>query len=87
MSDGRLYADERNPIPSAEATSNPVWIIVSGRDLRYHAGPWFSRATAEAHLAAKRHRYPRGAVVYCASGHMSTDYVHLCTTGRIPYAR
>lgn len=84
------YADERNPIPSAEGTANPFWIIVTlrrGGDILYHAGPWFSRAAAEAHLDGKRHRYGKSAVVYCASGHMSNDYVHLCQTGRILDAR
>ena len=76
-------------IPAAEATQNPVWIIVTirkGGDLLYHAGPWFSRERAEAHLTAKRHRYPRNAVVYCASGHMSEDYRRLCETGTVPHA-
>lgn len=84
------YADERNPIPSAEGTANPVWFIATLRksgDVLFHAGFWFSRKTAEAHLDAKRHRYGRNAVVYCASGHMSADYVHLCETGRIPDGR
>lgn len=83
------YPDERNPIPSAEGTGSPVWIIAtlrSGGEVLYHAGVWFRRDRAEKHLAAKRHRYPRNAVVYCASGHMSGDYVHLCETGRLPHA-
>ena len=72
-------------IPSAEATDYPVWLIMSGKfHDRYHAGPWFSREAADEHLAAKRHRYPKSAVVYCASGHMSADYRHLCETGKVP---
>lgn len=80
-----MPADTQHAIPSAEATAYPVWIIVSGKfHDRYHAGPWFSREAAEEHLDAKRHRYPRGAIVYCHSGHMSADYRHLCETGTLP---
>ena len=78
--------DPRAPrsIPSAESTDYPVWIIVSGRRMyTYHAGPWFSREAAEEHLASKRHRYPKSAVVYCTSGWMSDDYRHLCETGSL----
>lgn len=75
----------RRALPPAESTDYPVWIIVSGkfRD-RYHAGPWFSREAATEHLVACRHRYPRGAIVYCHTGHMSYDYRHLCETGTLP---
>ena len=71
-------------IKNTESTDYPVWFIVTGasRPVVY-AGPWFSRAAAERHLEATRHNYPRGAYVYCASGHMSDDYRRLCETGRV----
>lgn len=73
-------------IANAESTSYPVWIIATlgSGDVRFLAGPWFSRATAEAHLRGFRYRYGPRAVVYCASGEASDDYRHLCETGRLP---
>ena len=69
----------------AESTDFPIWHIMSGRfHSTYHAGPWFSREAAERHLQGARHRYPKSAVVYCHSGHMSADYRHLCETGKLP---
>ena len=71
-------------IQNAESTDYPVWFVVSGeaRPVLY-AGPFFSRASAEKHLAGYARAYPKGAHVYCASGHMSEDYRHLCETGRV----
>lgn len=74
-------------IKNAESTEFPVWFIVTGtRRPVLWAGPFFSRATAESHLQTRR-GYPKNAVVYCASGHMSADYRHLCETGTVPHAR
>ena len=84
------YPDERNPIPSAEGTAHPFWIIAkvgAHGTITFLAGVWFSRAAAERQLTARRHHYGSKAVVYCASGYDSADYVHLCETGRIPDAR
>lgn len=72
-------------IKNAEGTDYPVWFIVSGtKSPRLWAGPFFSAGSADAHLDKKRRDYPKGAVVYCASGHMSADYRHLCETGKLP---
>ncbi len=76
-------------IPSAESTDYPVWIIVTMRangDMLYHAGPWFSRQAAQDYLTSKSYNYPKKAVVYCASGHMSWDYRNLCESGKVPHA-
>jgi len=71
-----------------EATSFPFWAIVTragaaqqGRHV-FLAGPWFSRATAQAHLDARRYNYPKTAFVYCFSGHASGDYTALLTAAR-----
>ena len=84
------YADERHPIPSAEGTAHPFWIIctisVHGV-VTFKAGVWFSRAAAERQLRVRRHHYGPKAVVYCASGYDSDDYIHLCETGRLPDGR
>lgn len=61
----------------SEGTDSPWWHI-SSKGLRgqrvIHAGPWFSREAANEHFAAKRHRYPKSASVWCASGYMSWDF-------------
>ena len=71
-------------IRNAESTDYPVWIVgnLSRGVLTYIAGPWFSRKAAEEWLEDARHNH-RKAVVYCASGHESDDYRHLCETGRL----
>jgi len=72
-------------IPNAEGTEYPVWFVVAGHRKRVvHAGPFFSRESADFHLHGCRRAYPRGAYVYCASGWMSDDYRHLCETGSLP---
>lgn len=69
-----------------ECTAYPWWAIVDPRQRLVTAsnavdhvasqitGPFFSRASAEETLKAKRHRFGRHAAVYCFSGHMSADY-------------
>lgn len=78
-----MNPDDR-AIKNADSTDYPVFIIVSGKNGKYHAGPWFTRAAAERHLRAKAHDFPKSAYVYTASGHMSADYRHLCETGELP---
>lgn len=71
-------------IPNAESTDYPVWFVVTGKHRPVlWAGPFFSRESADSHLASVGRSYPRGAYVYCASGWMSDDYRHLCETGRL----
>lgn len=63
-----------------DGTAYPFWAIVTKAGLGghvFHAGPWFSRASADLHLTNKKHRYPKTAFVYCFSGHMSWDYRNL----------
>lgn len=81
---GRVVVVSR-AIPNAESCECPVWIIVKHwhHELVYLAGPWFSRVSAEKHLAEKRYNYGDRAFVWCASGWMSDDYENLCKTGRI----
>jgi len=74
-------------IPNAEGTAYPVWIVVRdggrhGVDQAFRAGPWFSREAAEKWLDGHRHQEP-GSYVFCASGHMSQDYRHLCERGSL----
>ncbi len=76
-----------------ECTAYPWWAIVDPRhglvpaeDRVHHVasqitGPFFSRASAEETLQAKRHRFGRHAKVYCFSGHMSPDYTQAMVGG------
>lgn len=70
-----------------EGTAAPWWMIINPRQLMAsndreacHAvagmvtGPFFSRAAAQEHLDAKRHRFGKNAVVFCASGCDSWEY-------------
>lgn len=65
------------PLEKNEGTDCPFWYIaVNGggvlrRPVMVSHGIWFSREAAEEHLAAKAHRYPTTAFVYCDSAHMS----------------
>lgn len=65
-----------------ECTAAPWWAIVSNsmRGHVLHAGPWFSRQTAQSHLEGHRHRYPTKAFVFCFSGQMSEHYQALRET-------
>lgn len=67
-----------------EATAYPWWMILDpghmwGGTINDVAamvtGPFFSRASAEAHLKARRHAYSKKAAVYCHTGHHSVEYV------------
>ncbi|MGE3705686.1 MAG: hypothetical protein AB7I13_10470 [Vicinamibacterales bacterium] len=73
-----------------EATSFPWWAITT-RALHgetVHAGPYFSRESAEAYMEAHRYRYPKSARVFCFSGHESPAYRDLYekarAQGRLP---
>ncbi len=72
-----------------EGTSAPWWLIIDPHQLMAsrdreacHAvagmitGPFFSRAAAQRHLDAKRHRYSSKAVVFCHSGCDSYEYAN-----------
>ena len=58
-----------------DATTFPFWGIAIKAGFHGYVmisnGFWFSRKSAQDHLEAKRHRYPKTAVVYCFSGHDS----------------
>lgn len=78
---------ETRRIPNAEATAYPWWMVIdpvqnmacSAANVGMNpVGQFFSRAAAQAHLDAKRHRYSDRAVVWCGSGHMSADWRALC---------
>lgn len=71
---GRLLEHGDN----TEATDLPFWIIASrpgaafsGSMVLHSGGIWFSREAATQHFNAKRHRYPKNAMVWCASAHGS----------------
>jgi len=69
-----------------EATSAPYWLILDPKqNLRTdreasHAiasmitGPFFSRNAAQHVLDTQRYNFGKGAVVYCCSGHNTTQY-------------
>lgn len=89
--------DQRR-IPPSEATEYPWWAVIDPDRIRARGkrndedrisdaagaviGPFLSRASAEAHLRAKRHRYGPRAVVFCMSGHDSPDWRDLCLETR-----
>ena len=64
-----------------EATDCPFWYVATKAGLRAgyicHAGPFFSRATAERTLRNKAHRFPKTAFVWCDSGHLAPEYRYL----------
>ena len=58
-----------------DGTQFPYWMVAIKAGFHGYvpisSGFWFSRKSAEDHLKAKAHRYPKTAVVYCFSGHDS----------------
>jgi hypothetical protein len=81
------YGDEN------DITAYPLWAIVErttvrsldgierGSEVIWRAGPWFSRAAADAHLKAKAHNFP-DCFVYCFSGHASIQYRKIVDAAR-----
>ena len=78
----------------AEGTQYPWWAVIDPDRVRGYKGrtnehrveeaasavigPFLSRASAEEHLRAKRHRYGPNAVVYCMTGYYSMDWRQFC---------
>jgi hypothetical protein len=84
-----MLADGNNPDKN-EATAYPYWLIIDPAkvplckyDVKAHyianaiTGPFFSRAAAVDRLQYASHHYSKHAIVYCASGHASKDWVKL----------
>jgi hypothetical protein len=84
-----MLADGNNPDKN-EATAYPFWIIIDPAKvplcnyrLRAHyissaiTGPFFSRSAAEDRLRTAAHHYSKHAIVFCASGHASEDWIKL----------
>jgi len=70
-----VHSDRITTTGDNEITSYPWWGVVDPkRGCDGVIGPFFSRKTAEEHLALKRHRYGPKARVFCFSGHDSADY-------------
>ena len=70
-----------------ESTSAPYWIILDPKqnmDCNIHVlagmitGPFFSRKDAQEFLERTRYNFSDRAIVYCHSGHNSSDYYNLC---------
>ncbi len=73
-----------------EATAYPYWIIIDPKVVRLASyqnrshyiacaitGPFFSREAADERLKCAAHHYSKHSIVYCASGHASSDWVKL----------
>ena len=73
-----------------EGTAHPYWLIIDPASVplcnyrsRVHhiahaiTGPFFSREAAEDRLKCANHHYSKHAIVYCASGYASLDWVKL----------
>ena len=71
-----------------EGTSYPWWMIVKPeQNLQKNSegacdiamgmitGPYFSRESATLELESRRYHYGANAIVWCASGHRSPEYV------------
>lgn len=74
-------------IVDSEGTAFPWWVIINPKGATkstaaglasLFAGPFFSRETADEHLAAHRHSYGKHAIVFCMSGHASPDWRAFC---------
>lgn len=64
-------------------TAYPYWLIIDPEQMmlpttaavaRMVTGPFFSREEAQEELHSNRHRYGKGANVYCLSGHATRVY-------------
>ena len=73
-----------------EATAYPYWLIIDPKrvplcNLKIRCdyissavtGPFFSRESATEHLRIAAHHFSEHAIVYCASGYESDDWVKL----------
>lgn len=78
-----------------EATAYPYWIIIDPAKVplcnyktKAHyissavTGPFFSREAGEDYLKYKSHHFSKHAIVFCASGHASEDWVKLMKKAR-----
>ncbi len=76
-----------------EGTSYPYWLILDpSQNMRADihdlacqiTGPFFSRATAEAHLKERRYEFSKRAAVYCKSGYWAKPYVEAVNAAKKP---
>ncbi|GFM34064.1 hypothetical protein [Desulfovibrio subterraneus] len=73
-----------------ECVDAPYWLIIDPMQMMKPAprsvaqmitGPFFSRESAEKHLAARHYEFSDKAVVWCASGYWSHQYKEAWRTG------
>lgn len=65
-----------------EITASPWWAITVRSKIGHRgeimlAGPYLSRASAQDYLDRHAYRYPKGAGVFCFSGHESPQWREL----------